>query len=136
MIHIDIGIEYGEVQKREKRWNEAMGFGRPDRVPVLHYLGARFWLPLLGLERGFRSYLEDPRAALGGRERVHALVRKDLDQDFPPAVTDFLTRMYLPIEELEVLMDEATQSSYQAAVENYIEAHPARIAYWVDGSLE
>lgn len=94
------------------------------------------WSPHWMFSRWKLRYLEDPRAALGGRERVHALVRKDLDQDFPPAVTDFLTRMYLPIEELEVLMDEATQSSYQAAVENYIEAHPARIAYWVDGSLE
>jgi hypothetical protein len=81
-MYIDIGIDYAEVQMREKRWNEAMSFGRLDRVPVLHYLGARFWLPLLGLERGFRTYLEDPRVMLETQLRAGKWIMEQIDSDF------------------------------------------------------
>ena len=80
-------------------------------------------------------YLDDPKRALGGRERVHALVRKGFDQDFPPAVTDFLTRMFIPMNELEALMADANDTSYGKAVDRYIKAHPARVNYWVSGRL-
>lgn len=51
---IDINIDYAEVARRRKRWETAMALGRPDRVPVLHCLGARFRLPLIGMGKGFQ----------------------------------------------------------------------------------
>ena len=54
---IDINFDYAEVVRRRKRWETAMALGRPDRVPVLHYLGARFRLPLIGMGKGFSEYL-------------------------------------------------------------------------------
>ena len=36
---IDINIEYAELERRRERWDRALAFGTPDRVPVLHYLG-------------------------------------------------------------------------------------------------
>ena len=51
---IDISLDYAETERRKARWDKAMAFDVPDRIPVLHYLGARFWLPLIGMEKGFR----------------------------------------------------------------------------------
>ena len=50
---IDINIDYSEIEKRKERWAKAMAFEYPDRVPVLHYLGARYWLPHINMEKGF-----------------------------------------------------------------------------------
>jgi glycine betaine/proline transport system substrate-binding protein len=94
------------------------------------------WSPHWMFSRWHLRYLEDPQKSLGGRERVHALVRKGFDDDFPPQVTEFLARMYLPVEELEQMMDRATASSYEQAVTEYIKDHPKRIAYWVTGKLD
>lgn len=81
-------------------------------------------------------YLDDPKQALGGRERIHALVRKGFYQDFPPEVTEFLSRMFIPLDELEALMAEATDSSYEEAVQHYIETHRRRVDYWVTGNVD
>lgn len=81
-------------------------------------------------------YLEDPQGALGGRERIHALVRKEFYQDFPVEITEFLTRLYLPLDELEALMDRANNTSYDEAVNEYISNHPQRVEYWVTGKLD
>ena len=40
---------------------------------------------------------------LGGLERVHVMARKNFYQDYPK-VAEFLTRMYLPLDELQAIM--------------------------------
>lgn len=79
-------------------------------------------------------YLEDPKGALGGLESVNAIVRKGFYQDHPE-VYEFLNRMVLPIGDLEAMMQEARQTSYEQAVDNYIKNNKARIDYWVTGKL-
>lgn len=79
-------------------------------------------------------YLEDPKGALGGLESVNALVRKGFYQDHPE-IYEFLNRMVLPIGDLEAMMQEARQTSYEQAVDNYIKNNKARIDYWVTGKL-
>ena len=91
------------------------------------------WSPHWMFARWKLRYLEDPQGSLGGRERIHALVRKGFYQDFPVQVTEFLSRMFIPMEELEQLMAEATESTYENAVNRYIEQHPDRVNYWVTG---
>jgi glycine betaine/proline transport system substrate-binding protein len=94
------------------------------------------WSPHWMFSRWHLRYLDDPQKTLGGNERVHALVRKGFDDDFPPQITEFLSRMFLPLEELEQMMDRATATSYEQAVSEYIEQHPKRIDYWVTGKLD
>lgn len=94
------------------------------------------WSPHWMFSRWKLRYLEDPKQSLGGRERIHAMVRKGFYQEFPPGITEFLTRMYLPLEELEALMERATASSYEQAVSEYIDRHPRRVEYWVTGKIE
>ncbi|MEJ2693150.1 MAG: glycine betaine ABC transporter substrate-binding protein [Candidatus Thiodiazotropha sp.] len=93
------------------------------------------WSPHWMFSRWNLRYLEDPKKSLGGRERIHALVRRNFYQEFPVEVSEFLTRMYLPLEELEGLMERANDSSYDEAVDEYIAKHPQRVDYWVTGKL-
>ncbi len=79
-------------------------------------------------------YLDDPKGVLGGPERIHALARKGLDVD-APEVFDLLSRFYIPLAELEAIMAEAEQTSYEDAVAKYIEANPARVNYWLTGEI-
>jgi len=94
------------------------------------------WSPHWMFARWKLRYLEDPQRALGGLEHIDALVRRDFYQDFPVEVSEFLARMFLPLEELEALMAAATDSSYETAVNEYIEQHPARVNYWVTGQVD
>lgn len=93
------------------------------------------WSPHWMFARWKLRYLDDPQKALGGRERIHVLVRKNFYQDFPVEITEFLSRMFIPMEELESLMAKATETSYDAAVKEYIEQHPGRVDYWVTGKI-
>lgn len=93
------------------------------------------WSPHWMFARWDLRYLEDPKGSLGGRERIHALVRKDFYQDFPVEVTEFLSRMFLSLEELEAIMASANDGSYEDAVEHYIKQNPAKINYWVTGNI-
>jgi glycine betaine/proline transport system substrate-binding protein len=94
------------------------------------------WSPHWMFSRWPLRYLEDPEKSLGGRERIHALVRRGFYEDFPVEVSEFLSRMYLPLEELEALMEQANDTSYEQAVKAYIETHPQRVDYWVTGKLD
>jgi glycine betaine/proline transport system substrate-binding protein len=46
-----------------------------------------------------------------------------------------IARLWIPLGDLEAMMYAAQGTSYQDAVEAYIEANGKRIAYWVTGKL-
>ena len=79
-------------------------------------------------------YLEDPKGVLGSFERVHAVARMGFYQDNVEAA-GFLSRMQLPIDDLQKAMYEAQETSYEDAVTRYIEENTARVDYWVTGEL-
>jgi glycine betaine/proline transport system substrate-binding protein len=79
-------------------------------------------------------YLEDPKGVLGSYERVHAVARMGFYQD-DVEVASFLSRMQIPIADLQAAMYEAQETSYEDAVSNYIAANSERIDYWVTGEL-
>ena len=79
-------------------------------------------------------YLEDPEGALGGPERVHVLARAGFDADYPE-ISAMLTRMYLPIDQLQNYMFQARETSYDEAISAYIEENPDRVEYWLNGEL-
>jgi glycine betaine/proline transport system substrate-binding protein len=53
----------------------------------------------------------------------HALVRKGFYQDFPVEITEFLSRLFIPLEELEQIIAQANETSYDEAVQHYIDRH-------------
>ncbi|HYG85667.1 MAG TPA: glycine betaine ABC transporter substrate-binding protein [Azospirillum sp.] len=92
------------------------------------------WSPHWMFAKWKLRYLEDPKGSLGGMERVHVMARKNFYQDHP-AVAEFLTRMYLPLEDLEGIMLEADDSSYEKAIDAYIANNKERVHYWVTGEM-
>ena len=79
-------------------------------------------------------YLEDPQGVLGSYERVVALSRKGFYQDDIDAAS-FISRMQIPIDDLQAAMYDAQENSYEEAVTNYIDNNPERIDYWVTGKI-
>jgi glycine betaine/proline transport system substrate-binding protein len=79
-------------------------------------------------------YLEDPKGVLGSFERVHAVARMGFYQDNVD-VASFLSRMQIPIDDLQAAMNVAQETSYDNAVSGYITNNEARINYWVTGQL-
>ena len=94
------------------------------------------WSPHWKFAKWDLRYLKDPKGVLGGKERIHALARKGFYQDVPYEVFEFFTRMFMPLDELEAVMLEASKSSYGDACEAYIENHPQRVKYWMTGELD
>lgn len=98
------------------------------------WIVATGWSPHWKFAKWPLRYLEDPKGTLGGAERVHVMARKGFDQDHPE-VTEFLTRMYLPLDALEAMMNDANETSYEEAVDKFIAENGERIDYWVTGEM-
>ncbi len=94
------------------------------------------WEPHWKFARYDLRFLDDPQGVLGGRERIHVLVRQGFEDDFPPEVTDFLARLHLTQEDLAELLLESQERPVEAVVADYLEAHPRRVRYWLTGVLE
>ena len=92
------------------------------------------WMPHWMFARYKLRFLEDPKRVFGGIEWIHALGRPSLDFEAPD-VADFLTRFHLPDQEMSDLLLKANERSPQAAVDEYLDSHPARIRYWTTGQI-
>jgi glycine betaine/proline transport system substrate-binding protein len=79
-------------------------------------------------------YLEDPKGTLGKIERDHVLAREGFYQD-NPEVALTLSRMFLDINELQAMMYEAQQTSYEKAAEQWVANHPERVDYWAHNEI-
>lgn len=92
------------------------------------------WSPHWKFGRWNLRYLEDPKGVLGSYERIHAIAREGFYQQNVEAAA-MITRMHLPIDQLEAAMNKAQETSYEEAVNDYIANHPKRINYWVSGEF-
>lgn len=98
---------------------------------------ATAWSPHWMFAKWGLRYLADPKAALGKQERVHALARKGLYQEaHGPELTELLTRLFVPMDELEAALLYANDHSADEAVTRYVAQHPDRVRYWVTGYLK
>jgi len=79
--------------------------------------------------------LKDPKAVLGKEEHVDIKARAGFYQEFPD-VAAFLSRVYLPIDELQAYMFKASETSYEEAVDEYIKVNGKKVDYWVTGELK
>ena len=80
------------------------------------------------------KYLEDPNNTLGSFERIHAIARQGFYQDNIDAAMT-LARMYIPLDDLQAAMYDAQETSYEEAVDKYIENNEDRVSYWVTGEM-
>jgi len=77
-------------------------------------------------------YLDDPQGVLGGGEQIHALARQGFYADYPE-VAELLTRMWVPLRDLEQGMLDAHRRNHEAAVERFADTYRERIEYWITG---
>ncbi|WP_457580380.1 glycine betaine ABC transporter substrate-binding protein [Ensifer canadensis] len=90
---------------------------------------ATSWSPHWMFGKYELRYIADPKGSLGEAEHVDVLARQGFNQDNPD-VAAFLSRMKLPIGDLEAAMFQAQETSYEAAVEKYIADHPDQVKAW------
>lgn len=93
------------------------------------------WSPHWKFAKWDLRYIDDPQGVLGGRESASCIARKGFYQDVPYEVFEFLTRYFIPADDLEAIMYEARQTSYEDAADKYIKENPQRINYWVTGEF-
>jgi glycine betaine/proline transport system substrate-binding protein len=93
---------------------------------------ATSWSPHWMFGKYNLRYIDDPKGALGAAEHVDVLARKGFKED-NPEVAAFLSRMKLPLDDLEAAMFNAQETSYEQAVDKYIVDHPDQVKSWIDG---
>jgi glycine betaine/proline transport system substrate-binding protein len=91
---------------------------------------ATAWSPHWMFGKYKLRYIADPKKSLGEAEHVDILARKDF-KTYNPQVAGFLSRMNLPLPDLEAAMFNAQETSYDEAVAKYIKDHPDQIKTWV-----
>ncbi|MGK9051424.1 glycine betaine ABC transporter substrate-binding protein [Neorhizobium petrolearium] len=91
---------------------------------------ATSWSPHWMFGKYELRYIDDPKKSLGEAEHVDVLARKGFKED-NPKVADFLSRMKLPLSDLESAMFDAQETSYDKAVEKYIKDHPDQVKAWL-----
>jgi glycine betaine/proline transport system substrate-binding protein len=91
---------------------------------------ATSWSPHWMFGKYKLRYLTDPKKSLGEAEHVDVLARKDFKTE-NPKVAGVLSRMKLPIADLEAGMFTAQETSYDEAVAKYIKDHPDQVKAWV-----
>jgi uroporphyrinogen decarboxylase len=82
MKKININLSYEEILKRKDRWDKTINFKKADRIPVLHYIGARYWLPIIGYENRFSEYLNDPKTMLEAQLLGQKWIIENVKSDF------------------------------------------------------
>ncbi|WP_423333394.1 glycine betaine ABC transporter substrate-binding protein [Rhizobium wenxiniae] len=91
---------------------------------------ATSWSPHWMFGKYKLRYIDDPKKSLGEAEHVDILASKDFKTENPKAA-EFLSRMKVPLDDLEAAMFNAQETSYDEAVAKYIEDHPDQIKTWV-----
>ncbi|NVD42736.1 glycine betaine ABC transporter substrate-binding protein [Ensifer sp. HO-A22] len=123
--------DYGLEDYKLQISSEAGMLTSVDRaVRTEKWFVATSWSPHWMFGKYELRYIADPKSSLGEAEHVDVLARQGFKQD-NPEVAAFLTRMKLPIGDLEAAMFEAQQTSYDAAVEKYIADHPDQVKVWI-----
>ncbi|RDD61331.1 glycine betaine ABC transporter substrate-binding protein [Ferruginivarius sediminum] len=93
------------------------------------------WSPHWKFGKWDLRYLEDPKGVLGSFERIHAVARQGFYQENIDAAMT-LSRMWIPLNDLQAAMYDAQETSYEEAVSKYIENNPKRVHYWATGEIE
>lgn len=91
---------------------------------------ATSWSPHWMFGKYKLRYIADPKKSLGEAEHVDVLARKGFASE-NPKVAGFLSRIKLPISDLEAAMFDAQTTSYDRAVEKYIRDHPEQVKSWI-----
>lgn len=91
------------------------------------------WSPHWMWGRFDLRYLKDPKGALGGAEHVDSIVNPDLVKT-EPEITGLIKRMKFSVDQINTMLGDANQTSYDAAAKRFIDGHPDLIKSWLSAS--
>ncbi|MBS3787631.1 glycine betaine ABC transporter substrate-binding protein [Candidatus Bipolaricaulota bacterium] len=145
IIGIDPGA--GLMQQSEKMMEEypalsdytlvpgsgaAMQASLKDAVLNDEWIVVTLWQPHSAYGRFDLRNLEEPEKILGAEERVYFIGRVDFNEVFPNEVSEFLSRLHLPISMVNDLTAMYGEMGEGAGAE-WAENHPEIIDYFLNG---
>lgn len=90
------------------------------------------WSPHWKFSKYDLKYLDDPKGTFGGIESIHTIVRKDLEKDMPDAYK-ILDRFHWEPEDMEAVMFDAQEGSFEEAASKWIEKNQTKVNEWIEG---
>lgn len=145
IIGIDPGA--GLMQQSEKMMEEydalsdytlvegsgaAMQASLKDAVLHDEWIVVTLWQPHSAYGRFDLRNLEEPKKILGAEERVYFVGRQDFNEVFPNKVSEFFSRLHLPISMVNDLTAMYGEMG-EGAGAKWAEDHPEIIDYFING---
>jgi glycine betaine/proline transport system substrate-binding protein len=90
------------------------------------------WTPHWAFGRWDLRMLKDPKGSLGAAQHSDKLVRTGFYQEYPKA-SGMVSRMQIPLDTLQKYMYQGEDTSYDQAVQQFMDDNPKVIDYWVKG---
>ncbi|MEC5424731.1 glycine betaine ABC transporter substrate-binding protein [Virgibacillus sp. C22-A2] len=78
------------------------------------------------------KYLEDPKGTFGEVENINTIVRNGLEEDMPNAY-EILDRFYWEPEDMETVMFDAQDTSFEEAAKKWVEENQDKVSEWTEG---
>ncbi|MFZ3578935.1 glycine betaine ABC transporter substrate-binding protein [Virgibacillus sp. DJP39] len=78
------------------------------------------------------KFLKDPKGTFGGTENINTITRKGLKEDMPNAYK-ILDRFHWKPEDMQAVMLDARDSSFEDAASNWIEENQDKVDKWTEG---
>lgn len=100
-----------------------------------NWIVVTLWRPHFAFARFDIRYLDEPKNILGDEERIHMIGRKDFMGAFPSKVSQFLSRFYLPIAEVDALTNLYDEHE-DGAAQMFVKQNPKLVKYWLTGEIE
>ncbi len=90
------------------------------------------WAPHWKFSAYDLKYLEDPKQTFGDVENINTIVREGLEEDMPEAY-QILDRFYWEVEDMEAVMFDAQDSSFEEAAKKWVEENSDKVSGWTEG---
>lgn len=80
------------------------------------------------------KYLEDPKGIYGGKEHIHTMTRKGLEEDMPEAF-QLLSQFEWNVEDMEAIMYESNETGedIEEVAKNWVAENEGKVAVWTEG---
>lgn len=79
------------------------------------------------------KFLDDPKGTLGDLEDIHTIVRKGFEEDMPQAYK-ILNAFHWETEDMETVMLDEQDSSFEEAASKWVEENQDRVNEWIEGT--
>lgn len=91
------------------------------------------WAPHWMFSEYDLKYLEDPKGTMGDIESIHTVARLGFEEEMPDAYK-ILDAFHWEVEDMETVMFEAQDNSFEEAATNWIEANQDKVDEWLEGT--